>query len=87
MKHVRIILENDDRKQFCCILQKASDYTEQFEKVWDVKKGYGFSVECYADRVELRDYFAGETRATFRIMSMEETDEPVSYRLQKIERQ
>lgn len=84
MNKVRITLENSDRQQFWCVLEKTADYTEQFEQVFSVQKGYGFSVECYTDKVELRDYFAGETRATFKILKTEDTDQAVSRQMNKI---
>lgn len=84
MEHIRITLENGDWERFYCVLEKRSDYTEQFEQVFTVRKGYGFSVECYTDRVELRDYFAGETRATFRILKMEDTEAPLSLQMNRI---
>ena len=85
MDNIRITLENSDGHRFFCILEKAADYTGQFEEVFSVQKGYGFSVECYPDKVELRDYFAGETRATFRILKTEATEQAVSRQLQKTE--
>lgn len=85
MDNIRITLENSDGQRFFCVLEKAADYTLQFEEVFAIQKGYGFSVECYEDRVELRDYFAGETRATFRILKTEATEQSIARQLQKTE--
>ena len=84
MGNIRITLENGYGERFFCILEQAADYTAQFEAVFDIQKGYGFCVEWYTDKVELRDYFAGETRATFKILKTEDTDQAVSRRLNKL---
>ena len=86
-KNLRFTLENSDREQFYCVLKKEEDYTRQFEQVFAIQPGYGFSIRCQQHRVEVYDYFAGEARATFEILSIRETDQPVLYHLQKAERQ
>ena len=60
-----------------CILDPTIDYIPQLEQVFGIKKGYGFSVEMGEKEIRLRDYFAGETRASFPIITMEDTELPV----------
>ena len=79
--NVRITLENDDREQFYCVLEKAEDYSAQFEQVFSLRKGYGFSIRCHETRVDVYDYFSGETRASFRVLKTEDTSEPVFFYL------
>ena len=86
MKHTRFTLENSDRQRFSCVLNKAADYTAQWEQVFAIEKGYGFCVRCHTDSLDIYDYFAGETRATFRILSTEETDAPCTLCLQKLDK-
>lgn len=86
-ENVRFTLENSDHEQFYCVLKKEADYTQQFEQVFSIQKGYGFSVRCHDHSLELYDYFVGEARAAFTILNTSETDEPVLYQLQKTERQ
>lgn len=85
-KNIRFTLENTSSKQqFYCILKEAADYEEQFEKVFSIQKGYGFSIRCHSNSVDVYDYFAGEPRATFQILKTEPTAEAVFYYLQKTE--
>lgn len=86
-RHIRITLENSDGERFFCVLEEAADYTDQMEQVFDIRKGYGFSIRCLADRIELYDYFAAEVRATFRVVKESPTEEAVCYHLQKEEQE
>lgn len=85
MKNLKVILKNELNQIVYCIISKEKDQKEEFEKVLSVQKGYGFSVECYEDCIQLKDYFAGETRASFEIISKEDTSEEVRYYFTKIE--
>ncbi len=60
-----------------CVIDPTKDYTPQLEQVFGITKGHGFSIEMHEKRIELRDYFAGETRASFPIIAMEDCDLPV----------
>jgi hypothetical protein len=53
--------------------------------IFNIKKGYGFSVDLWKDRLDIVDYFHGETRASFRILSVEETDDMPTERLFPLE--
>ena len=77
----RLLLKNSDGEPVYCILSAEEDRQTELEKVFSIQKGYGFSVE-YTDReIRLVDYFHGETRARFTILSTEDTEEPVLYRI------
>lgn len=84
--NVRITLQNSDSEEFWCILSKDEDEHSQFEQVFSIRKGYGFSLSCSESEVKLIDYFAGETRAAFKILNKEETSEAVSLLLHKIKK-
>lgn len=60
-----------------CVLDTNKDYKPQLEQVFGVRQGCGFSIELHEKEIELRDYFAGETRASFPIIAMEDCDLPV----------
>lgn len=67
-----------------CVIDPAKDYKSQLEQVFGVMKGHGFSVELHEKGIELRDYFAGETRASFPVVSIEDTDLSVCLEQMKI---
>ena len=83
--NLQYILQNGDGEKFRCVLSAESDRKDQWEAVFDIKKGYGFSVDLWKDRVDLVDYFHGETRASFRILSVEETEDLPTERLIPLE--
>lgn len=83
--NLQYILQNGDGEKFRCVLSAESDQQDQWEAVFDVKKGYGFSVDLWKDRVDLVDCFHGETRASFRILSVEETEDLPTERLIPLE--
>lgn len=61
----------------CCVLDPTKDYTSQLEQVFGIIKGHGFSIELHPKEIQLRDYFAGETRASFPIIAIEDSSLPV----------
>ena len=71
MNSLRIILRNSFDEIVYCIISKDNNRKEEFEKVLSLRSGQGFCVECYQDCIELKDYFAGETRAIFKIIKEE----------------
>ena len=73
--NLQYILQNGEGRKYRCVLSSETNQTDQWERIFDIKKGYGFSVDLWKDRVDIVDYFHGETRATFRILSVEETEE------------
>ena len=85
MKSVRITLRNSFDEIVYCIISKDNNRKEEFEKVLSLRSGQGFCVECYQNRIELKDYFAGETRVTFKIIKEEDSNEEVQYYFTKIE--
>lgn len=68
-----------------CVLDSAKDYKSQLEQVFGIIKGQGFSIELHEKNIELRDYFAGETRASFPIIAIEDCDLPVCLEQIKME--
>lgn len=61
-----------------CVLSPQAELKPQLEAVLNVKPGCGFAVTVTETAVTLEDYFSGETRATFAILSKEECDLPVA---------
>ena len=72
----KVTVVNSDGKKLSCILSSEEDFKKQIESVLSVTPGYGMSVDISTDVIRLVDYFHGDTRATFTIVSIEDTDEP-----------
>ncbi|MBE5933666.1 MAG: hypothetical protein E7263_09645 [Lachnospiraceae bacterium] len=70
-----------------CVLDSMKEYKPQLEQVFGVTEGYGFSIELHEKKIELRDYFAGETRASFQIIAMEDCDLSVCLEQLKMEQE
>ena len=67
------------------VLAQAEDYTPQLEEAFAISKGYGFSVDMTEKAILIKDYFAGETRARFDIISFEDCDLPVNLKQTLVE--
>ena len=79
--NLQYILQNDEGMKFRCVLSSEKNQKEQWEQIFDIKKGYGLSADVWKDRVDLVDYYHAETRATFKILSTEETEDLPTERL------
>ena len=64
---------------FLLFFQVKKKIKEQLEEVFTIRPGYGFSVEYTEECIKIVDYFHGETRAVFEIISVEDTFEDISY--------
>ncbi len=73
----KLTVINDSGKRLFCIVSSDKDLEEQMKDVLGVTPGYGMTVEVTETQVRLVDYFHGDTRAAFTIVSMEDTDEDV----------
>lgn len=85
MMNLYLTMRNEHNKKVYCIVSKNENLVSEMEKVFSITNGYGFSVECYKDKIKIIDYFHGETRASFAILSIEETDENTIYQLISLE--
>lgn len=73
-----------ERGESYCILSAARDEQEQFMELFGFEKGHGMWAGVENGCVIVEDYFCLEKLATFPILSIEETDEPVSLKWTKI---
>ena len=80
----KYIVKNDYEKLFYFVLSDKEDIKEQLEKVFNITKGQGFTLEYSETQIKLIDYFHWETRAEFEIVSIEDTDEDVCYNKQNL---
>lgn len=69
----KLIFTNAHGKRVSCILSGERDELSQLEEIFGIRKGYGFSLDITKDKVRIVDYFHGETRAEFLILSAEDT--------------
>lgn len=83
--NLKITLYTEHGDYRYCIISKNIDITTDMEKVFNIVKGYGLSIDVYYDKIKIIDYFHGDTRAVFRIIKQEETSENVVYHLVETE--
>lgn len=76
--NIKVTVKNAFDKVVYCVISPAEDREKQFKEVLGCRPGQGFSADVYEDRIVLVDYFSGECRATFPILSEEECDLPVT---------
>ncbi len=73
----KVTVVNGDGKTLWCVVSSTEDLEQQMKDVLGVMPGYGMSVDVRSDEIRLVDYFHGDTRASFRIVSIEDTNEPI----------
>ena len=78
--NIKVTVKNAFDKIVYCVISPDEDREKQFAEVLGCRPGQGFSARVYDDRVVLVDYFSGENRATFPILSEEACDLPVTLR-------
>lgn len=61
-----------------CVLSSERELEEQLMEVLGFSKGYGITVKLSEKHVNVVDYFHGETKGSFTIVSMENSELPVS---------
>ncbi len=62
-------------KNVYCVISGNADKAEAFKNLFDFAPGGGYSVEIESDKIRIIDYFGGSTVATFKILSVEDTDD------------
>ncbi|MBR5217746.1 MAG: hypothetical protein IKV68_05235 [Oscillospiraceae bacterium] len=81
----RYVLQNDSGKLFTCVISPNRSEDDQWCAIFAIQKGYGFTAERWGDKVKIVDYFHGDTRAEFTVVSVEDTTEESSATLAQIE--
>ncbi len=81
----RYVLKNDSGKLFSCVINPEKPESEQWCAIFAIEKGYGLSAERWGDQVKITDYFHGDTRAVFAIVSAEDTTDEATAELTPIE--
>lgn len=76
--NIKLTVKNALGKIVYCVISSTEDREKQLAEVMGCEPGRGFSIQLKEKAIDLVDYFAGETRATFEILSEEETDLPVA---------
>lgn len=76
--NIKLTVKNAFDKLVYCVISSTEDREKQISEVMGCTPGRGFSIQLKEKEIDLVDYFAGETRATFYILAEEETDLPVA---------
>ncbi len=66
-----------------CVLSSDEPYEDQLGTVLGLHPGQGFCASLEDKELVIRDYFAGETRASLEILRFEDTQEDVCLYWQK----
>lgn len=61
-----------------CVLSDEKSFDEQLMELFGFTKGHGMWAGIEDNCVKVEDYFVQETLSSFPILSVEDTDEPVS---------
>ena len=81
----RYVLKNDIGKLYTCVISPEKNEDDQWLAIFAMEKGCGFSVGRWGDKVKITDYFHGDTRAEFAIVSVEDTADEATSDLTQIE--
>ena len=79
----KITVINGYNKKMYCIVDANLDVTKQIEQIMDVGKG-GLGINVTNTSIALVDYFHSENVAVFPIVSIEETEQEVSLKWNKV---
>ncbi len=83
--NMKLTVINAHDETVYCVLDSSVDYEEQLMEVFGFQKGCGFSVDLYKDSVVVNDYFHGEVRARFKIVSFKPSKDEISLNWNKVE--
>lgn len=73
----RVTVKDKFGRTLHCVLDGEGSMEEQMMQVLGLRAGGGFCVDIWEDMLDVRDYFVGETVGTYRILSINNTDEDV----------
>ncbi|MBQ4612241.1 MAG: hypothetical protein IJB26_01685 [Clostridia bacterium] len=81
----KYILKNDEDQQVYCIIDGDKPVDDEFERVFGIEKGYGLSAELFGDKVLVKNYFRGDTMASFAVLAVEDTTADTVYQILPLE--
>ena len=81
----KYLLKNDVGVLYSCVIDPQKNTDDQWNAVFAIRRGEGFCVECDETKVRIVDYFHAETRGSFAILSVEDTDECANSMLTKLD--
>lgn len=75
----KIVVRSNDGKVRYCVLSGERDLQEQFNEWYfgEPHPGHGLAVDFSSHTFKITDYFHAETRATFDVLSVEDTKEAI----------
>lgn len=79
--NLRVTLKNDENKTVYCVVSQDQGLEQEMEQVFSIQKGCGLGVDVTKTKVKVVNYFRADTLASFEILSITPTEEPLQYRL------
>lgn len=79
--NLRVTLKNDRNETVHCVVSAAGNLEQEMERVFSIQKGYGLGIDVTKTQVKVVNYFRADTLASFDIVSIVPTEEPLQYRL------
>ena len=80
----KLTVKTESSRTVCCVLSDSEPYENQLMEVLSIHAGYGLTVDFDKESVAVRDYRTNETLGTFKVLSFEDTDEPICLNWQEI---
>ena len=80
----RYVLRNSDGVRFTCVIAAGGNEDDRWKEVFALEPGCGYSAERWGDEVRIVDYFHGDVRARFAVLSVEETEDAASSTLTRL---
>lgn len=74
----RVTVKDKFGRTLHCVLAGEGSMEEQMMQVLGLRAGGGFCVDIWKNMLDVRDCFVGETVGTFRILSINNTEEDVN---------
>lgn len=79
--NLRVTLKNDENETVYCVVSQAQRLEQEMEQVFSIQKGCGLGINVTKTKIKVVNYFRADTLASFRILSITPTEEPLQYRL------
>ena len=82
--NVKYTVKSENGATLSCVIDAEGKADLQFETLMGISHGHGIGVYVREDEIEVTDYYHASVMAIFKILSREETDEPLSLKWTEI---
>ena len=76
--HLKFTVITPHGTKTCCVIDKEKDLEYQLEDIVRIGHGHGLAVHLEKEWINVVDYYHAENMAEYKILSVEETDAPLS---------